>query len=242
VKVRAAIAALAIAAAVALPVADAAAQRGRSNGIRSNGPRGHDWIHEVARTPEGGFRMGNPNARIKLVEYLSLTCPHCAAFSAEGTPTLVQDYVRSGQLSLEYRNYVLNGYDLAAAFLTRCASPRAYFEMTHYLLGHQPEWMGRIQTLTEAQRSELRGLQPIQAMQRIVPWLGLDAIGRRFGLTAAQQQACLSDQAAFDSIGRMQQAASTQFHVAGTPSFMINGQLVADAHDWATLRPHLSGL
>jgi protein-disulfide isomerase len=191
------------------------------------------------RTPEGGFLLGNPNAPVKVIEYLSLTCPHCAAFAGQGTPRLL-DYVRRGRVSLEYRNYVLNGYDLAAAMLSRCAAPRAYFDITHRLLTTQPQWMGPIQRLTDAQRNELRALQPLQAVQRIVSMLGLDRNLARNGLTPAIQQACLADQAGLDRLGQIQQAATSQYEVTGTPSFIVNGRL-ADVRDWAGLEPLLRG-
>lgn len=231
-KLRALFAALAVAALLAVP---ASAQR-----ARRPAPTATDWTLTVVRTPEGGFRMGNPGAPIKVIEYLSLTCPHCAAFAHEGSAALMQRYVRPGRVSIEYRNYVLNGYDLAASFLTRCASPRQYFEMSHELLATQPRWMGRIQTLTDAQRSELRGLPPLQAMPRIVALLGLDAIGARHGLTAAAQRACLASQAGLDQIGTMQQVAERDFGVAGTPTFLINGRSVG-SQDWARLEPMLTG-
>jgi protein-disulfide isomerase len=206
---------------------------------RSNGPEGRDWMETVARTPEGGFRVGNPNARVKVVEYLSLTCPHCAEFAHEAGERLFQTYVRSGRVSVEYRNYVLNGYDLAAAFITRCASPREYFEMSHELLGTQPRWIGRMQALTDAQRGELRGLSPLQAMQRIVAMLGLDAVAARHGVTPAEQRACLADQAALNRIGTMKQAADG-LGVTGTPTFFINGQM-AQVNNWAGIEPMLRG-
>jgi protein-disulfide isomerase len=237
-KARTLIALLAGFAAVALP-GDGAAQRTRSEGIRSDGPDRRDWTQTVARTPEGGFRMGNPDAPVKVVEYLSLTCPHCAEFAHQGGERLFQQYVRSGRVSVEYRNYVLNAYDLAAAFVSRCASPRQYFNMSHELLGTQPRWMGRMQTLTDAQRAELRGLAPLQAMQRIVAMLGLDAVAARHGLTPAAQRTCLADQAALDRIGEMQQAAQ-RLGVTGTPTFLINGQL-AQVNTWAAIEPLLRG-
>ena len=238
-KARILIAALAGFAAVALPAAFGAAQRTRSEGIRSDGPEGRNWTETVVRTPEGGFRMGNPNASVKLVEYVSLTCPHCAEFAAQGGERLFQQHVRSGRVSVEYRNFTLNGFDLAAAFLSRCAAPRQYFTMSHYLLLHQPEWLGRSQSLTDAQRAELRSATPIQAMQRLVPMLGLDRIAARHGINAAQQRACLADQAQLDRLGQMQQAAAG-LGVGGTPTFFINGQLT-QAHHWAEIEPLLRG-
>jgi len=241
-KSRTFIAALACAALAALPAAafsqrTTSEQRGGER--RSNGPEGRNWLETAERTPEGGFRVGNPNARVKVVEYLSLTCPHCAEFAHEAGERMFQDYVRSGRVSVEYRNYVLNGYDLAAAFLTRCASPRQYFAMSHELLGTQPRWMGRMQTLTDAQRAELRGLAPLQAMQRIVAMLGLDSVATRFGITPAAQRTCLADQAALDRIGTMKQAADAA-GVRGTPTFFINGQMV-QVNSWAAIEPLLRG-
>ncbi|HEV2818400.1 MAG TPA: thioredoxin domain-containing protein [Allosphingosinicella sp.] len=241
-KTPAFIAALA-AAALVLPAAAALSQRTtaeqRGGERRSNGPEGRNWMETAVRTPEGGFRVGNPNARVKLVEYLSLTCPHCAEFAHQGGERLFQDYVRSGRVSVEYRNYVLNGYDLAAAFITRCASPREYFSMSHELLGTQPRWMGRMQTLTDAQRAELRGLAPLQAMQRIVAMLGLDAVAARHGVSPAEQRTCLADQAGLDRIGAMKQAADAA-GVHGTPTFFINGQMV-QVNTWAGIEPLLRG-
>jgi protein-disulfide isomerase len=234
---------IALIAALALP-AGAGAQRnpttvGRGGEMRSNGPDQRDWRQTAERTPEGGFRIGNPNARVKVIEYLSLTCPHCAEFAHEGGEKLFGDYVRSGRVSVEYRNYVLNAYDLAAAFVTRCAAPRAYFEMSHELLGTQPRWMGRMQGLTDAQRNELRALQPLQAMQRIVVMLGLDAIAARHGIGVAAQRSCLANQAGLDQLGTMHQAAEAA-GVTGTPTFFINGQL-AQVNTWAQIEPLLRG-
>lgn len=216
----------------AFPAADAGAQRARAAAAR-------DWSATAVRTPEGGFRIGNPNAPVKVVEYLSLTCPHCAEFAQESAPRLIPHHVRSGRVSVEFRNYTLNGYDLAAAFLSRCAAPRAYFNMTHELLTTQPRWMGRMRTLTDAQRTELRALSPIQAMQRIVVLLGLDAVGARHGIAPAAQRACLADQAGLDRLGQLRQAADG-IGVSGTPTFFVNGQM-ANANSWAAIEPLLQG-
>ena len=225
----------------ALPASAGFAQRdtseGRGGERRSDGPDSRNWLQTAARTPEGGFRIGNPNARVKVIEYLSLTCPHCAAFAHEGGERLFQTYVRSGRVSVEYRNFVLNGYDLAAAFITRCASPTEYFSMSHELLGTQPRWMGRMQNLTEAQRNELRALPPLQAMQRIVAMLGLEAIATRHGITPARQRTCLADQAGLDQIDALGVAARG-LGVTGTPTFFINGRAV-NTNVWSGIEPLL---
>src|SRR6476620_1838945 len=71
-------------------------------------PAGGNWTNVVNATA-AGFMMGNPNAKVKLVEIGSLTCPHCKAFDDEGVPTLVDKYLKSGQVSWEFRPYLLHG-------------------------------------------------------------------------------------------------------------------------------------
>ena len=219
--------ALAAVTTLALPATEAAAQR--------RAAAAQDWTRVAARTPEGGFRMGNPNARIKVVEYLSLTCPHCAEFAHEGAAGLMAA-VRTGRVSIEYRNYILNGVDVSAAMLTRCASPVNYFAMTHALLGSQPTWMGRTRNVTEAQRQQLSGLQPLQLAQRIVPLLGLDVVGQRYGITPALRARCMT-QANLAEIERMK-AAAERLGVQGTPTFFINGVAQRGNH-WADIAPLL---
>ena len=228
-RARLLLAAVAAVTALSVPASDAAAQR------RGRAAATQDWTRVAVRTPEGGFRMGNPAARVKVVEYLSLTCPHCAEFAHQGSAGLMAR-VRTGQVSIEYRNYILNGVDVAAALLTRCAAPVNYFAMTHALLGSQPAWMGRMQTLTEAQRGALRGLPPVQAMQRLVSLLGLDAVGQRYGITPAMRQQCMN-QAGLDQLERLHTAAG-QLGVTGTPTFFING-VRQNVNAWAGIEPLL---
>ena len=197
-----------------------------------------DWTQVISQTQEGGFRMGNPQAAVRVVEFLSLTCPHCADFSRQGTPQLMA-YVRSGRVSIEYRNFVLNGLDLAAAFLSRCASPQNYFPLTHAILGAQGQWIGRMQALSEAQQQAMRGQPPLETMRRVVAASGLDALAARYGLSAEQQRACLSNQAGLDRVIEMQQAGS-RYGVNGTPTFAINGRLVS-ANTWPAIEPLLRG-
>lgn len=208
-------------------------------GQRSGQAQQRDWTQVVSPTPEGGFRMGNPQAAVRVVEFLSLTCPHCAEFSRVGTPRLMT-YVRSGRVSIEYRNFVLNGLDLAAAFLSRCASPRNYFALTDDLLRNQQQWVGRMQALSAAQQREMQGQQPLETMRRVVAAAGIDAFALRHGLTPAQQSACLANQAGLDRVVEMQQAGS-RFGVSGTPTFAVNGRIAASVHDWAGLEPLLRG-
>lgn len=228
---RALLAALALGVALALPAADGLAQRRAA-------PAQRDWTQTMVATPEGGFRMGNPDAPVKVIEYLSLACPHCASFHEESAARLFPTYVRTGRVSIEYRNILISAPDAAATTLARCASPRNYFAMAHQLLRTQRQWL---RALTDEERSQLRPLQPLQQLQRLAPMIGLDRIAARYGLTPAAQRACLGSAANFDRIEAMQQAANRQYGITGTPSFVINGRVINDTNVWSGIEPLLRG-
>jgi protein-disulfide isomerase len=226
---------LAAAAVLALPLSgvggELSAQRPKAQAQR-------DWTRTIAMTPDGGYRMGNPAAPVKVVEYLSLTCGRCAEFSAQGAPQLKERYVRTGRVSIEYRNYVLNGLDLAAAVLSRCAAPGRYFALTEQLLANQAEWVGRYQAISAADRQALTSLPPGQVLARIATLSGIDRIAAAHGVTPAAAQACFASAPRLQRLEGMRRAAD-QLGVSGTPSFTINGRPAGHAHNWAELEPLL---
>ena len=97
---------------IATALVGAAALSLASGAMAAKAAPARDWSKTVAVTPDGGFRMGNPAAKVKLVEYGSLACPHCRHFEETGYKPLVQNYVRPGQVSYEFRNYLLNTPDI----------------------------------------------------------------------------------------------------------------------------------
>ena len=214
------------AAAIAAPAAVVTAQSAPSAAQR-------DWTRTVATTPEGGFRIGNPNAPVKLVEYLSLTCPHCAHFARDSKPALLRDHVRGGRVSLELRNYVLNGSDAAATMLARCAGTAGYFPLSEAYLEAQPQWLGRIQAIPPEQRQELMTLSSADRLVRLAEIGGLLDIAARHGVSAAAGRRCLTDQAAFNRLGEMREAAAA-LGVGGTPTFFINSA-VQRVNDWPSI-------
>lgn len=218
-----------------LPAADGVAQKGRA------APVARDWTQTVARTPEGGFRMGNPNAAVKVIEYLSFACPHCAEFHHEGGVALMQNYVRPGRVSVEYRNILINAADIPATVLARCAGGRAYFNMGHELMRTQGQWVGGLRTLNDAQRGQLRDQPPTVMAQRLSPMLGLDRIAARYGLTSAAQRACLGNQTNFNQLETISHQANEQYGVTGTPTFVINGRVITNTNSWSGIEPLLSG-
>lgn len=221
------------AAAVAAPALAVPAHRAVP--VRHAAPAARDWSRVVVTTPEGGFRMGNPAARVKLVEYGSLTCPHCAAFAHEGEPALVQTYVRTGSVSYEYRNYVLNGIDVVATLLARCSGTSGFFPMSLALYATQPQWIGRISGLSQAQKDQIKALPEGQRLVRLAQIGGLTQVAARYGVAPARASQCLGDKAALDRLGSMVEAANA-LGVDGTPTFFVNGTR-ADTNLWSGLEP-----
>ncbi len=194
-----------------------------------------DWAQTVVQTPEGGFRMGSPNARVKLVEYGSLTCGHCADFSKAAMMPLTRNYIRSGKVSYEFRNFVLNGIDVTASMLARCGGTANFFRVAEGLFATQEQWIAKIQAMTDAQRDQFASLPEGQRLSRIADLGGLTQLAAQRGVPSAQGKKCLADSVALDRLGVMYQTAEA-LGVTGTPTFFINGARV-HAHDWAELEP-----
>lgn len=196
-----------------------------------------DWSRTVVATPEGGFRLGNPAAKVKLVEYASLTCNHCAAFAKEGMEPLIGTYVKSGKVSYEYRSFILNGLDVAATLVARCGGAERFFPVSDRLYATQEQWKGRVRDLTDAQKQALNALPENQRLGRLAELAGIPAIAAQEGIAPAKAQACLADRVAFDGLGTMSEAATAR-GVQGTPTFFLNDANIGP-HSWQTLEPIL---
>lgn len=193
-----------------------------------------DWTKTVVATPQGGFRMGNPAARVKLVEYGSLTCSHCADFSRTGTTPLYA-MVKSGKVSFEFRNMVLNGVDLAASLVARCGGPSKFFPVIGKMYANQKQWAGKISGMSNAQKDQLRALPRAQQLTRIAELGGLTQLAAANGIAPQQAKKCLADEASVQRLANMHEEAG-RLGVEGTPTFFINGAMV-HAHDWSELAP-----
>lgn len=197
----------------------------------------HDWSRTVAATPAGGFKMGDPGAKVRLVEYGSLACPHCRAFEQTGYAPLVRDYVRTGKVSYEFRNLLLNAPDMAASLLAHCAGPVRFFPMAKAIFDSQPQWFDKIDALTGAQQSEMDKMTDSARMVRLAEVGGFIQIAGRFGMPPAKARQCLGDARGLERLVEGTRAAENA-GVEGTPTFVINGQ-VAGVTTWDDLRPKL---
>ncbi len=202
-------------------------------------PNGGDLTQTVTQTQQGSFVMGNPNAPVKLVEFGSYTCPHCAEFSEKGEPELINKYVKTGQVSFEYRPFVRDSADLAAALIARCGGATPFFKLSDQIFAAQSEWVGKLQTMTPAEQQALQGMAPGQVASSMAEKAGLIQFARMRGLPEAKVRSCLTDQAATEQLVTMANEAVQRYQLPGTPSFLINGQLVQDAAEWKDLEPKL---
>ena len=203
-------------------------------------PQGGDWTQVVTQTPEGGFLMGNPNAKVKLIEFGSLTCPHCREFDETGVAPLMNTYVKSGQVSYEFRNYVRDAFDLAATLVSRCNGPKGYFPLTRALFKDQQVWVGNVQKTPPAQLEQMQGLPPNQLPLQAAKFAGLQDWAAPRGLAQAKSAQCLTDTAEIDRLVAMTAQATSDYpEFKGTPSFVINGKMLDNTATWDALEPQL---
>lgn len=202
-------------------------------------PNGGEWTEVVSATPEGGFVMGNPDAKVKVVEFASMTCGHCADFAATALPVLADKYVKSGQVSLEIRNFVRDPADVAAALLARCNGPAPFFKLTDQIFGAQEEWIGKLQQMPASEQQRLQSMTPNDAAAMMARQAGLVDFVRLRGVPTEKAEACLADKEQLQKLVGMTGAAQSQHQVMGTPAFLINGQLAPDTASWPMLEPKI---
>ena len=195
-----------------------------------------DWSTTATMNADGAYVIGNPAARVKLREWASYTCPHCAHFSAESEPVLKDRMIRSGSTSLEVRHMVRDPLDLGAAILTRCAGPRGFAGAHRAVFAAQDGWYKKGADYAQANAEQLEKLPNLVAVRQLADAAGLTAILTARGLKPAAINACFADQKAVDRLLAL--SGTVPPEVTGTPSFYINGTLIPNA-TWVQLEPAL---
>ena len=193
-----------------------------------------DWTKTVTLTPAGSYVIGNPAAKVRLLEFMSYTCPHCAHFAAEGAPPLMRDYVKRGTVAFEIRNAVRDPLDLAAAIATRCGAP-----------GRFP---GNHEAVFAAQASLFEGASNFDAeptandaiagMKALSRASGLTDLMAKNGLTPAALDACYASKKTQAPVIAMTNDAWSTRKIRGTPAFFLNGKAL-ETSEWAGLEPLL---
>ena len=200
-------------------------------------PEGGDWSQIVTQTAEGGYLMGNPDADVKVIEFASMTCPHCASFAEQGFDPLVEEYVKTGRVAFEFRNFVRDPLDITMALIARCGEANRFFPITEAMFENQGNFFEAAQAAPAEQQQALSQQPPAQQFAGFAQLAGLQQWAAQRGLPSARQQQCLTNQAEMDRLVQMTSDASAQYQVPGTPAFVINGKLVENASTWETLEP-----
>jgi protein-disulfide isomerase len=203
-------------------------------------PAGGTWS-DVVNGTSAGFIVGNPNAKLKLVEIGSLSCPHCKKFDDEGLPVLLNNYVKTGQVSWEFRPYVIHGQiDVAADIIARCNGIKTFFPMVQALYKDQESWLGKVQSVPQDKLSQIQNMPTNQMFVAMASLLGLQDWAAARGVPQAKSNQCLSDQKLIDHEVQVTSDVNNQFpEFTGTPAFVINGTMLKDTASWDKLKPQL---
>ncbi len=234
-----AVAVLALAACNKQKAASSAVKNDNVTITQATPPPGGNWS-DVVNATSAGFMMGNPNAKVKLVEIGALTCPHCREFEEKGGPTLVDKYVKSGQVSWEFRTYLLHGADISAALIARCNGAKSYFPLVKAFYADQPTWMSKIIATPQAKLDQLQNLPKNQQFVVLAQLGGLQDWAAARGVPQAKSNQCLSDSGKIDQLVQLSSDVQNQYpDFEGTPSFVLNGTLLDKTFTWDKLQPQL---
>jgi protein-disulfide isomerase len=152
--------------------------------------------------------LGDANAPVTIIEYASLTCPHCGQFHAEVLPALKERYIATGKVRLIYRDFPLDEHALNAATLAHCAGGDRYF--------------GFLDVFFQKQQSWASAAEPVAALKQL---------GKLGGLTDEEMDACLVDKTLVDGILQTRLDGQEEHDIQSTPSFVIDGQTYPGSRD-----------
>jgi protein-disulfide isomerase len=146
--------------------------------------------------------LGDPSAPITIIEYASMTCPHCAHFEQKTYPELKRRYIDTGKVRLIFREFPLDPLATAGSMLARCAGKDKFFSLVETLFRQQADW------------AVWNATKPLLT------------IAKEAGFTESSFYACLENDAKIlEGIEAVRQRASDKFGVNSTPTFFINGRI-----------------
>ncbi|QRM54590.1 DsbA family protein [Sinorhizobium sp. BG8] len=156
-------------------------------------------VLEPGPLPE--MAIGQANAPVTIVEYMSMTCPHCARFHNETFEAIKTKYVDSGKARFILREFPLDQRAAAAIMLARCAPEGQFFPMVSMLFKQQETWA-----------AAQDGREALLQMSKLA------------GFTQESFEACLTNQKLLDDVNAVREKGGNEFGIAATPTFLINGQ------------------
>ncbi len=145
--------------------------------------------------------LGNPDAKVKIVEYMSMTCSHCADFHNKTFDAIKTKYIDTGKIYFVIREFPLDPLAAAGFMLARNAPGGKYFDVVSYLFKTQDQWAFVDDPLS-----------------------GLRNVSKQFGYSPATFEATLTDQKLLDDLNATRKRGGDEFGITGTPTFFINGQ------------------
>lgn len=163
--------------------------------------------------------LGKADAPITIIEYASLTCPHCASFHTETLPAIKKEFIDTGKAKLIYRDFPLDQVAFAGAIIARCAGPEKFFTYLDVLFAQQRQWAGAAD-----------------------PMAALKQIARLGGMPAEQVDKCLADKPLGDYILAQRLEGNQKFNVNSTPTIIVNGKVEPGAASLDELRKKLNAL
>ncbi|PHQ68584.1 MAG: disulfide bond formation protein DsbA [Sneathiella sp.] len=163
--------------------------------------------------------LGDPNAPITIIEYASMTCPHCATFHKDSFADIKTNYLDTGKAKLVFRHFPFDRYAFQASVLAECAGPMKFFAVTDILFERQDEWS--------------RASNPTEALTKI---------GKQVGISQKKFEACLADEKLGESILSQRLVGSTEYNVTSTPTLFIEGEVYDGDRSFDVLDAHLKSL
>jgi len=170
----------------------------------------------MAPGPLGEMSLGDEKAPVTIIEYASMTCPHCAAFHGTTYPELKKKYIETGKVRFIFREFPLDQLAAAAFMLARCGGPDKFFPMIEILFQQQKDWLVQ------------RPLQPLMA------------IAKQAGMSEQAFNECLKNQQVLDGIEEVRSRGAQKFNVQSTPTFFINGKLFRGSATLADLEKEIA--
>lgn len=196
------------------------------------------WSNQVTTSGIGAHIVGNPAAKVRLVEYFSYTCHTCAEFAKAGSAQLKSLYVDRGLVQFEYRNLVRDPVDMTAALLARCGGAARFPGNHDAIFAAWPTWSQALRDASEAQMTRWYEGSVGERTRAIAADTGLAAIMLKRGFTQAQLDGCLDSEVAQAELTAMTAIGHNADRVTGTPTFFINGRN-AETVSWTELKSRL---
>jgi len=203
-----------------------------------SGQTNRNWNTVIAEVA-GAHQIGNPEAKVKLVEFVSYTCPHCATFTREADDRIKLGYVMPGNLNLEVRHLIRDPVDLTVVMLANCG-PASKFPQNHstFML-QQAKWIAPLGNASAAQRTRWTSGDGRARRRAIAADFGFYEMMEGRGYSRSEVDRCLSDEAAATRFAEQSQKDWGRPGIGGTPSFAINGVVMPGTHTWDVLEQQI---